>query len=319
MFYLILILKACCLNCLTLPALSGNWLGYWYDNGSVLDNGGKLTLSQWDSYLTANYSYANITYIGIDYKAENPSNSGTIYLNNVTINQRIYSPSGLIHKNEVPEILSPGYNQGNFINLNSLNGNSISFYAPTSNLSSEPIYSLFIPLGAVLNQGLLDSNLQASKTLQSSPPYAFQDETSPYSLGNSSTIPSPFTGASGIPQISIPINYSKNGGGLTYPSFSSNGFENILRISNSELPSLLNDSGKYNESQYIWVGGFSLFDQQTNNTGNLSILDPSVAYQISLRGPLYANAIAYASNSINPIEISMLGYNWTVINASAPS
>ena len=299
---------------------SGNWLGYWYYNDSIFGNDIKLTLPEWSSYLDSNYTYANITYVGIDYGAANSGSSGTIYLDNLTINHRVYSPAQLTHKSEVPMISSPGYTQGNLVSLNSLNGNSISFHALASNFSSEPTYTIFIPIGAVLNQGLLDSNPDAAKTLQSSLPYAFPSESSPYSLGNPSIIPSPFAGASGIPEISNTINYSKNGGGLTYSSFSSNGFENMIRLSNSQLPSLLSNNGLYDESQYLWVGGFSLFDQQlSNNTGSLAILDPFIAYQISLRGPIYANASAYASNKINPIKINMLGYNWTVINASAPS
>ncbi len=164
-------------------------------------------------------------------------------------------------------------------------------------------------IGSVLNLGVYN-NPTKEKSLQSSSTYSYPR--------SSSTIATPAQSA--YSTYGTPPTNGKNpsatttGGGIAFSSFSVGTQDNILRIGNSQLNSLLNGNSGYNgESEYIWVTGFPVFNQK-----NQSFQDEAAggAYQVVFSSPIPR---FNSNNGVNHASIRLLGSNWTIINSTGVS
>jgi len=167
-------------------------------------------------------------------------------------------------------------------------------------------------IGSVLNRGVLEGQPSSTKTLQTgSSNYAYPNNgAGTYSL-NTFPMSSPYTDAmySQVPLSTEPVA-TNNGGGITFTSFTTGNGDNIMRITNSELPTLLNNAGQYKESEYLWLTGFPVFNQ-SKTPGSLMLESADGAYQAYFSTPIpeYTN-----SNTVNKATISLLGENWTILS-----
>ncbi len=175
-------------------------------------------------------------------------------------------------------------------------------------------YSFSALIGSVLNPGVLSSgNLENTKTIQSTAgSFDYPDSTtSPYSITSTPTATSVYTGISSGISPSTSVSATNNGGGVTFTRFTNNGFDNILQLTNSQVPGLLSSAGTYQESESLWLAGFPVYNQ---NTGQLSVLDTNGAYQITFGKPIQNTT----STGKISAQFSLLGSNWTVYNMSVP-
>lgn len=187
----------------------------------------------------------------------------------------------------------------------------------SSSFTISGAYSFTALIGSVLNRGV-----KSGSPLNTKPAYA---TTSTYGyadpgIGNYNTQASPqdspYTDVGSIP-LPLPPSAGTNGGGIFFNSFSitgSNAADNILRVTSSNLPSLLNNYGNYGESESLWITGFPVYDQQSN-VGSLALLDANGAYQVSFNKPIQNRT---SSNTVNNAPIELLGQNWTIINYTTP-
>ena len=183
----------------------------------------------------------------------------------------------------------------------------------SSSFTISGAYSFTALIGSVLNRGVKLGSPQYTKTLQTSASgYAYSDP----GIGNyntqSSPSDSPYTDVGYIP-LPNTVSASTNGGGTAFSSFTSSG-DNILRVTSTNLPSLLNNYGSNGESEYLWLTGFPVYDQQSG-TQSLALLDANGAYQAAFNKPI---TMKTSSNSINNVPIKLLGQNWTIINYTSP-
>ena len=177
-------------------------------------------------------------------------------------------------------------------------------------------YSFGALIGSVLNKGVLStsSSPQSTKSLGSS--YGYPEQyvvSSSYTTGGNA--PSPYT------NVGVPVNstaYPSAAGGVTFTSFASGSspvYDNILQVSNSQLPALMNAAGQYKESEYLWLSGFPVYSQ-SSGVHNFELLSAGGAYQLvfGTEVPMYTSA-----NVINnTASFNMLGQNWTVIGYKHP-
>ena len=168
-------------------------------------------------------------------------------------------------------------------------------------------------IGSVLNQGVQLGSPQYTKALSASSNYAFQESTStsvtasPYTAAGSvptgGTVPQTSTGASG-----------NSGGGVSFNTFTSGAYDNVLRVTNSQLTSLKNNWGTIGETENLYLTGFPVYDQA--NSGSIqdqfALLAAGGAYVATFSNPILSTTSS-GSNSIN-IPISLLGQNYTIIN-----
>lgn len=177
-------------------------------------------------------------------------------------------------------------------------------------------YSFTALIGSVLNAGVLNSgNLGNTKVLQSTPgsQYAYPESSSaPYSLTTSPTAPSAYTGIGVSPATSVVS--STNGGGMQYTRFTSSAVDNLVRLTNAQVPGLLSSSGAYQESEYIWLGGFPVYDQMSNVSA-FAVLDSQGVYQLAFGKPIQNRTNGAATNA----QFLLLGQNWTTYNLVPPT
>ncbi len=183
----------------------------------------------------------------------------------------------------------------------------------SSSFTISGAYSFTALIGSVLNRGVKLGSPQYTKALQTSASsYAY---TNP-GIGNYNTQASPqdspYTDVGYIP-LPNTISASTNGGGVSFTTFANSG-DNILRVTSSNLPSLLNNYGGNGESEALWVTGFPVYDQQSS-VDSLALLDANGAYQISFNKPIQNRT---SSNTVNNAPIKLLGQNWTIINYTTP-
>ncbi len=178
-------------------------------------------------------------------------------------------------------------------------------------------YSFSALIGSVLNPGVLNSgNLQYTKTLQGSSGgnYAYPEGASPYVITSNPLATSAYAGI-GVSPSAAP-SASTNGGGVSFSGFtksvSGSTYDNILQLSNAQVPGLLSNSGNTKETENLWLAGFPVYDQAT---GALSVLDVNGAYAITFGKPITNTTDNYTSGE----AISLLGQNWTVYNLVPPS
>ncbi len=180
-------------------------------------------------------------------------------------------------------------------------------------------YSFSALIGSVLNGGELNSgNLQYTKKLQGSgsqytyPESASGSGSNNYAITTSPTAPSAYTGV-GISPASSVVS-STNGGGLQFTRFSNvTTYDNIVRLTSSQVPGLLSGSGTYSESEYLWLAGFPVYNQESN-VSNFDVLDANGAYQLSFGKPIQNRTSGSATNA----QINLLGENWTTYNFNPP-
>ena len=178
-------------------------------------------------------------------------------------------------------------------------------------------YSITALIGSVLNGGSLNSgNLQYTKNLlggSSTNAYTYPDgSTSPFLISTSPNYPSAYEGIGPINVQSSAIA-GTNGGGVQFTRFTNNSQDNIVRLSTSQVPGLLANQGSYQESEFIWLGGFPVFNQ-ASNVSNFALLDTQAAYQVSFGKPIQVKTNGAATNA----QFTLLGQNWTVYGMTPP-
>ncbi len=180
------------------------------------------------------------------------------------------------------------------------------YLGETGLASSSSSYVFSALIGSVLNRAVSLSTPASTKTLQGAGQYAFQETSSL----TASPPASPYTAAGYVPFSTVTA--SNNGGGVSFAGFTSGGYDNILQVTNANLPSLLSNSGSNSESEILWVTGYPVYDQQ-NSVKAFQLLSAGGAYQIVFAKPIQNRT---SSNSVNiNAPIKLLGQSWTILNA----
>ena len=176
-------------------------------------------------------------------------------------------------------------------------------------------YNLKALIGSVLNGAVLNyNNLQYTKSLSTASQYTYPHfiSDSQYPITSTPSMTSAFAGVS-LTAHNAPS--STTGGGVNgFSQFTDSGNDNIVAFSSSQVPGLLNNAGSTGETEYLWFGGFPVFDQATG-VNNFQVLSPVSAYQVVFNTP----PKVYNSGNINHAAINLLGSSWTVFNATLPS
>ncbi len=205
---------------------------------------------------------------------------------------------------------------------------------PTCTLTNQQVYlgekGLVVPtgsysfsalIGSVLNPGVLSSgNYAYTKQVQNQTgQFNYNDPSSgPYPITSNPTATSVYAGIGGAPSLNTPAS-PQNIEGLSFTGFSGNIInpkDNILQLTNTQVPGLLSNAGTYQESESLWLAGFPVYYQSSQNSaGQLSVIDTAGAYQITFGKPI-ANTLTTGTVSS---QFSLLGSNWTVYNMTPPS
>jgi uncharacterized repeat protein (TIGR02543 family) len=186
-------------------------------------------------------------------------------------------------------------------------------YPPQSNSTIKLYYQFSTLIGSVLNSGVLNSaNLQLTKNLlggKGASIYVYHDTSGsgPFIIAASPTPPSAYEGIGISPGSTVIAN--TNGGGMQFSRFTNNSQDNLVRLTNAQVPGLLSNSGPQQESEFIWLGGFPVYDQN-GNVSNFAVLDANGAYQITFGKPIPAKA---------SVQIELLGTNYTIYNMTPPT
>ena len=187
------------------------------------------------------------------------------------------------------------------------------YFNETSSSVVSGAYSFSALIGSVLNRGIKLSSPISTKGLQSSATYAYPETTSI----TSSPVASAYSALGGVPSSSVSGSY--NGGGVSFTTFtntsSSPNGDNIMRVSSSNVPSLLNNYGTYGENEYLWLTGFPVYDQ-ASGVDNFALMSAGGAYQVTFNKPINLRT---PSNAINNAQLMLLGQPWTVINGTYPT
>ncbi|MGC8649163.1 MAG: S-layer protein, partial [Candidatus Micrarchaeia archaeon] len=179
-------------------------------------------------------------------------------------------------------------------------------------------YQFSALIGSVLNRGITLNELYLTKGLQTTTTGGAYADYGPGNYALTYPLDSPYTDVfSGVPTSTTP-SASTNGGGITFSGFTSvpNGGDNLVKISNSQLPTLLNNAGQYQESEYLWISGFPVFNQ-SKTPGSLMLESADGAYQAYFATPIPIHTAS--SKSLNQPTISLLGKNWTILNYTPPT
>ncbi len=177
-------------------------------------------------------------------------------------------------------------------------------------------YLLTALIGSVLNRAVITGAPLQSKFMENAASnYAYTD-TGPRTWDTThSPTQSPYTDAGAIYSPTVPAATS-NGGGITFNqnfvnSTSGNG-DNIVQITSSNLPSLLNNYGQYSESESLWLTGMPVFNQSTSpKSMQLQIQSAGGAYE-AFFGKMI-NKLS-TTGAVNQAQIKLLGQPWTILN-----
>ena len=168
-------------------------------------------------------------------------------------------------------------------------------------------------IGSVLNGAIILNSPQNTKVLQGNSQYVFTHSTS---IAISPPA-SPYSTSQFVP-VSVSVTPNSNGGGASFTQFSATGgYDNIMEVTSSQLPSLLSSFGGYGETTTLWLTGFPVFDQGSSGSpvNQFQLLDAGGAYEATFSTPIQ-NTIAGAAPQINA-PIRLLGQNWTILNATS--
>ena len=170
-------------------------------------------------------------------------------------------------------------------------------------------YAFGALIGSILNRGIQLGSPSNTKTPQTSASgYAYQETT----LISGSPATSPYQNAEPVP---VSFVGATSGGGVSFSSFTNGGAgDNILEVTNNQLPGLLSNSGSYGETELLWLTGFPVYDQQSS-VSNFQVASIGGAYQVVFNKPI---SFRTGSNSINTAGISLFGENWTILNYELP-
>jgi len=219
--------------------------------------------------------------------------------------------------------------------VNGKNAVSCAVTTPTCTLSNQQVwlgekgvvvptgsYKISTLIGSIMNGGVLNYNtLSYTKTLDNTGLYSYPEGSSPYPISTSPTA-SVFTGITSYNP--IPVNNSvtagTNGGGMSFSQFSSYNsiaspatyYDNIVELSNVQVPGLMSSSGPNSESEYLWLMGFPVYDQALNN---FALLDANGAYQVTFGTPVPL----YSGTTSAYKQITFLGENWTIYGGTPPT
>ncbi|HUC38811.1 MAG TPA: S-layer protein [Candidatus Acidoferrum sp.] len=170
-------------------------------------------------------------------------------------------------------------------------------------------YTFTALIGSVLNRAIQLGSPTNTKSLQANQNYAFYESNSL----TQSPAASPYWAASSVP-LQTSVIGSSNGGGVSFSSFTTSSYDNILQVTNAQLPALLNNNGQYGETETLWLTGFPVYNQ----TGkSFALMDSGGAYQVTFTKPIVMSS-GSGGNSINNAAFSFLGQNWTIIGYQVP-
>ncbi|MFI5412424.1 MAG: hypothetical protein ACHQX1_00870 [Candidatus Micrarchaeales archaeon] len=165
-------------------------------------------------------------------------------------------------------------------------------------------------IGSILNRGIDNGNISATRFVGSGDNFGFNESMARvYNPLKSHIVPSPFSATGYVTQAQQAT--ATSAGGVTFTTMQVSGYDNIVRVNNSQLPSLLSDYGPHAEFEYLWFAGFSVFNQQANNNlGAFQFQGPVGAYQV-----VFAKPISVYANSPT---IKMFGQKWKIVQFNVP-
>jgi hypothetical protein len=208
----------------------------------------------------------------------------------------------------------------------SLSNQQVWLNESTSQYGTAGTYAFSALIGSVLNRGIALGSPQSTKYLGSTS-YANQVGSSSVVSVSASPPYSPFTAAGFVPT-STSVSASSNGGGVTFTSFtntsSTTHYDNVLQVTSTQLPGLLNNAGAYGETETLWLTGFPVYDQYSG-VNNFAIIDADGAYQATFNKPItvFGSGAKVSSSrvvtGVNNAEFSLLGQSWTIVNATIPA
>ncbi|MDE1860348.1 MAG: hypothetical protein KGH72_01375 [Candidatus Micrarchaeota archaeon] len=178
-------------------------------------------------------------------------------------------------------------------------------------------YAFYAIIGSVFNSAIQLSQPGSTKSIQGAgSQYAYQELPSLII----SPVMSPYTAASQVPYSTVQSN--NNGGGVSFNSGFGSGsgtatFDNLLRVSSAQLTTLTSSWGTHQQSSYLWLAGFPVFDQATG-VNNFRLMSATGAYQTVFGSPIQINASATSSAHIAGnlnVPIKFLGQNYTILQA----
>ncbi len=189
--------------------------------------------------------------------------------------------------------------------------NQMQFEVGAVPLGGTGTYNFAAPIGSVMNRALLLGLPANTKSLQGDSNDAYLETSSLTTV----PAPSPYS-AVGVVPIGQPVTPA-NGGGISFTSFQirvsqpgnfyGNTYDNILQITNQQLPALLYNYGTHSETESLWLTGFPVFNQQL---GSLALMDAGGAYQATFNNPIAVSA---------PKQyFTLLGANWTILGFTVP-
>lgn len=193
-------------------------------------------------------------------------------------------------------------------------------------VSAAGSYNLKALIGSVLNGATLNAGtLGASKATQSgtSNQYSYPQTNSPFAITSTPAATSAFAGYGAL-GVNSSVVSSTNGGGITFSQLSvfsgAQYFDNVVQLTSSQVPGLLTNSGSYQETESLWLEGFPVYDQAAG-IQNFAILDAAGAYQVTFGKPvpIYTNITNYNSGQVNHGIINILGQQWSMFQANAPT
>ena len=88
---------------------------------------------------------------------------------------------------------------------------------------------------------------------------------------------------------------------MRFSTFTSGVNDNLLQITNAQLPTFLSNSGANGEIESLWLTGFPVYDQQTSpSVQNFALINAGGAYQATFTKPIHEPY--YTSPAELPLE-----------------
>ncbi len=173
-------------------------------------------------------------------------------------------------------------------------------------------YGFTALIGSVFNKAIqlgspINTKQNSTNQISHNPSYTYNSVST-----SINPQPSPYV-AYGAPSVSS-VTATYNGGGLSFSTFSNSTYnaDDLLQVSSTQLPSLLNNYGNNGETEYLWLAGFPVFNQ---NTKEFNLASATGAYQLVFNKPI---TMKTSTNGINNADITLLGQNWTILTYTAP-